>query len=65
MKSIEYLGTIKDTRMDEAVSYGSNALKYASAEQKDNVEVIVYNHYLARAITLMSIAVSKEKDRLS
>ena len=62
MKSIEFLGSIKNTRIDEAVSYGTNAIKYSADDQRASVEEIVYNHYLARAITLMSIAVSKSKD---
>lgn len=62
MKSIEFLGSIKNTRIDEAVSYGANAIKYSSDGQRASVEEVVYNHYLTRAITLMSIAISKTKD---
>ena len=60
MKAIEYIGTVGNPQVSEAISYGDNAIKYA--EDKENTTAEVYNYYIQRAITLMLIAVSNLKD---
>lgn len=58
MRSLEYF----NTSLGEVINCGSNAIKYAPTAQKYNFEAIVYSYYLARAITIMSSALSKIKE---
>lgn len=62
MKSIEFIGTVGDPRVMEAVSYGENAIKFASDKDKEHVMSEVYSYYIKRAVTLMLLAISKTKD---
>lgn len=62
MKSIEFIGTIGDPRISEAVSYGENAIKCAPESDKDKVTDEVYMYYMKRAITLMMLAIAKIQD---
>lgn len=62
MLSLQYLGTVRDPRVDEVVDYGANAVKYADAGQKEEMEELVYGHYLQRAAAFLSTALRKEKD---
>lgn len=62
MKSIEFIGTMGDPRVSEAVSYGENAIKFALESDKDKVTDEVYNYYMKRAITLMMLAIAKTQD---
>ena len=60
MKAIEYIGTVGNPQVSEAISYGDNAIKYA--EDKEATTAEVYDYYIKRAITLMLIAISNLKD---
>lgn len=60
MKAIEYIGTVGNPQVSEAISYGDNAIKYA--EDKENITAEVYNYYINRATSLMLIAISKLRD---
>lgn len=60
MKAIEYIGTVGNPQVTEAISYGDNAIKFA--DDKEKVTAEVYNYYIKRAIALMLISVSNLKD---
>ncbi|MCD8008446.1 MAG: hypothetical protein LUF68_05870 [Clostridiales bacterium] len=60
MRAIEYVGTIGNPRVTEAISYGDNAIKYAADPEKVMSEV--YEYYIDRAIALVVIATSHLRD---
>ncbi len=60
MKAIEYIGTIGNPQVTEAISYGDNAIKYS--DDKDKTTAEVYDYYIKRATALMLIAISNLKD---
>lgn len=62
MKSIEFIGTLGEPRISEAVSYGENAIKFAPESDKEKVTDEVYSYYMKRAITLMMLAIAKTQD---
>lgn len=59
MKSIQYIGTVGNPKVSEAISYAQNAIKYS-----DNKDIIdeIYNYYITRAQELLLIALSGIKD---
>ncbi|MBE6861475.1 MAG: tetratricopeptide repeat protein [Ruminococcus sp.] len=60
MKSIEYIGTVGNPQVTEAISYAENAIKYSDAKEKLTEEV--YKYYIKRAQDLLIIAISNLKD---
>ena len=60
MKAIEYIGTVGNPQVTEAISYGDNAIKYS--DDKDKTIAEVYDYYINRANALMLIAISNLKD---
>ena len=60
MKAIEYIGTVGNPQVSEAISYGDNAIKYA--EDKETTTAEVYDYYIQRAMALLLIAISNLKD---
>lgn len=62
MKAVEHTATIGDSKETETTTYGEKAIKFASEEEKENVANEVYKYYLARANTIMLIAIAKMND---
>ena len=60
MKSIEYIGTVGNPQVMEAISYAENAIKYS--DDKDAITEDIYEYYVRRAQDLMAIALSGLKD---
>ncbi len=60
MKAIEYIGTIGNTQVTEAITYAENAIKYS--DEKEKTEEEVYYYYIKRASSLIIIAISNLRD---
>lgn len=60
MKSIEYIATIGNPQVMEAISYAENAIKYSN--DKESITIEIYKYYVHRAKDLMAIALSGLKD---
>lgn len=60
MKAIEYIGTVGNPQVTEAISYADNAIKYS--DDKDKTAEEVYKYYIKRAQALLLIAISNLKD---
>lgn len=65
MKSMTYLATFTDPKVNETIEYGKNAITYASADKKAAIEDTVYSHYLQRALSLFSIINEHVRDTVS
>lgn len=65
MKSMNYLATFADPKVNETIEYGKNAITYASDEKKAAVEDVVYSHYLQRILSLFSIMNEHVRDTVA
>ena len=62
MKSLEDSSTIAAPKVDEVISCGKNAIKYAKDSERSTVSKQVYLYYLERASALLVIALGKLRD---
>lgn len=65
MKSMTYLATFTDPKVNETTEYGKNAITYAPVDKKTSIEDIVYSHYLQRALSLFSVMNERIRDTVS
>ena len=65
MKSMTYLATFTDPKVNETTEYGKNAITYAPVDKKTSIEDIVYSHYLQRTLSLFSIMNERIRDTVS
>ena len=65
MKSMTYLATFTDPKVNETTEYGKNAITYAPVDKKASIEDIVYSHYLQRTLSLFSIMNERIRDTVS
>lgn len=65
MKSMTYLATFTDPKVNETTEYGKNAITYAPVDKKNCIEDIVYSHYLQRTLSLFSIMNERIRDTVS
>lgn len=62
MKSLEFIGTIGNPRVEEIIVCGNKAIEYAEENVKVQIEEEVYKYYLNRSLTLLQIATQKIND---
>lgn len=62
MRAIEYIATLGDLRLKEVIEAGKNAVQFASEDELEDIEKIVYSYYLMRALALLKLAMNKVAD---